>query len=62
MVEYLFAQGGGVDVRIDFGGGYILMPQHGLDGSQVGPSLEQRSVWGEMGLWMPAASAAWRMM
>ena len=42
MVEYLFAQGGGVDVRIDFGGGYILMPQHGLDGSQVGPSFEQR--------------------
>ena len=30
-----------VDMRIDFGGGDGLVPQHALDGAQVGPSFQQ---------------------
>ena len=43
MVENLVAQCRAVDVHINFGSLDALVPQHLLDGTQVGPSLKQMS-------------------
>ena len=42
VVENLFAQGGCVDMRIDFGCSNVLMTEHRLNGTQVCPTLQQR--------------------
>lgn len=42
VVENLFAQGGRVDMRIDFGCSNVLMTEHRLNGTQVCPTLQQR--------------------
>ena len=42
MVENLFAQGGRVDMRIDFGRSNVFMTEHRLNGTQVCPTLQQR--------------------
>lgn len=39
VVENLFAQGGRVDMRIDFGCSNVLMTEHRLNGTQVCPTL-----------------------
>ena len=63
MFQYLPSQGSGVDMGINLGGADAFVSQHGLDGTQVGPSLEQgggkgwRKVCGEMVLVMPASTA-----
>lgn len=41
VLDDFAAQHGAVDMRVDFGGGDALVPQHALDGPQVGASLEQ---------------------
>lgn len=42
VVENLFAQGGCVDMRIDFGCSNVFMTEHRLNGTQVCPTLQQR--------------------
>ena len=42
VVENLFAQGGRVDMRIDFGCSNVFMTEHRLNGTQVCPTLQQR--------------------
>ena len=42
VVENLFAQGGCVNMRIDFGCSNVLMTEHRLNGTQVCPTLQQR--------------------
>ena len=41
MLQDFLAQGGGVDVGVDFGGADGLMAQQGLDDAQVGAAFEQ---------------------
>ena len=41
VVENLFAQGGCVDMRIDFGCSNVFMTEHRLNGTQVCPTLQQ---------------------
>lgn len=42
VIENLFAQGGRVDMRIDFGRSNVFMTEHRLNGTQVCPTLQQR--------------------
>lgn len=42
VVKNLFAQGGCVDMRIDFGCSNVFMTEHRLNGTQVCPTLQQR--------------------
>ena len=42
VVENLFAQGGRIDMRIDFGCTNVFMTEHRLNGTQVCPTLQQR--------------------
>ena len=42
VVENLFAQGGCVDMRIDFGCSNVFMTEHRLNGTQGCPTLQQR--------------------
>ena len=42
VIENLFAQGGRVDMRIDFGCSNVFMTEHCLNGTQVCPTLQQR--------------------
>ena len=42
VIENLFAQGGCVDMRIDFGCSNVFMTEHRLNGTQVCPTLQQR--------------------
>lgn len=42
VIENLFAQGGRVDMRIDFGCSNVFMTEHRLNGTQVCPTLQQR--------------------
>lgn len=42
VVENLFAQGGCVNMRIDFGCSNVFMTEHRLNGTQVCPTLQQR--------------------
>ena len=41
VIENLFAQGGRVDMRIDFGCSNVFMTEHRLNGTQVCPTLQQ---------------------
>lgn len=42
MVEqYFLSETGGVDVGVDLGGGYGLVAEHGLDGTEIGTAFEQ---------------------
>ena len=42
VIENLFAQGGRVDMRIDFGRSNMFMTEHRLNSTQVCPTLQQR--------------------
>ena len=39
--EDVGAEGGGVEVDIDLGGGYRFMTEHLLDGAEIGSAFEQ---------------------
>ena len=41
VVENLFAQGGRVDMRIDFGCSNVFMTEHRLNGAQVGSAFQK---------------------
>lgn len=41
VIENLFAQGGRVDMRIDFGRSNVFMTEHRLNATQVCPTLQQ---------------------
>ena len=41
MLQNLLPQVALVDVHIDFGCADVFVAEHGLDGSQVGPSLQE---------------------
>ena len=41
VFQNLSSEGCGIHMGIDFRGGNMLMPQHGLDGTQVGSALKQ---------------------
>lgn len=41
MFQELFAEVGCVDVHVDLSGGYGLVAEHCLNGSQIGPTFEQ---------------------
>ena len=52
MLQDFLTQMRGIDVGVDLSGGDRLMPQHGLDGTEIGTTFEQRggkrmteSVW-----------------
>ena len=40
VLEHLFAQVGGVEMGVDFGGADVLVAEHDLDGAQGGAALE----------------------
>ena len=41
VMEDFLAQSVGVDMRVYLGGAYALVPQHRLDGTQVGAAFKQ---------------------
>ena len=43
VIKDFFTQSCRVDMRINLGGSYALMAQHGLNGTQISTTLEQRS-------------------
>ena len=43
MMEDFIAQGGRVDMGIDFRGAYRLMTEHGLNGTEVGTAFQKSS-------------------
>lgn len=43
MLKYFFAEGGRVDMGINFSGAYRLMTEHGLNGTEVGTAFQKSS-------------------